>query len=38
MLVQPGFQFGNARVELGKLLLVLRDNGQQGREGMPHEG
>jgi hypothetical protein len=38
MLVEPGFQFGRAGVELAQLLLLLRDNGQQGDKGMPHEG
>lgn len=38
MLVEAGFEIGEACLEIDKLLLLLGDNRQQGHKGVLHKG
>jgi hypothetical protein len=38
MLVEASFEIDHACLEMGKLLLLLGDNGQQGHKGVLHKG
>ena len=38
MLVEPGLQIGDLRLELSELLLLLGYDRHQGHKGLLHEG